>query len=99
VILRVPCPGCGTNGARRGRVAVGTAAWSTPGGPRRSVWVDEPARCTAGCPLSAAQVAQLLTRVARDHPFQLPLPEGLEQGAAILTQKLTVGDTSQRGAA
>lgn len=70
MILRAPCPGCPA-----GRVAVGLTAWSTPGGPRRSVWADEPARCTAGCRLSAAQVAQLLTRVARSQAVQLPLLE------------------------
>jgi hypothetical protein len=42
-------------------------------GPRRSVWLEEPARCTVGCPLSSAQVERLLVTIYESAALQLPL--------------------------
>jgi hypothetical protein len=67
VSRRVPCPACPV-----GHVAIGLAVWPTPAGVRRSTWADEPLRCTAGCPLTTAQVVILLRRAARG-AVQLPL--------------------------
>ena len=65
------CPCC-----LYGMVHVTLQTWPGTTGPRRSVWLDEPARCTSGCRLTPAQVERVLrTADARaDAPVrQLPL--------------------------
>ena len=70
VIVPTLCPRC-----RAATVAVREEGWSTPTGPRRSVWVDEPVACGRGCVLTFAQVERLLLAVYRAPVHQLPLPE------------------------
>ena len=40
---------------------------------RRSVWVDEPLRCTERCTLSGEAVVRLLLAVDAQPAYQLPL--------------------------
>lgn len=56
-----------------GVVAVREQAWDSPLGRHRSVWVDEPLRCSAGCHLAGDDVIRLLGRVYDRPAHQLPL--------------------------
>lgn len=63
VDVPTPCPRCAA-----GVVTVREATWESSLGPRKSVWVDEPAHCAGpspwvGCALTAAQVERLLVSV------------------------------------
>ena len=68
--VRVPCacPVCGV-----GVVVVNESAWTSPLGNHRSVWVDEPVRCGAGCALSEEKVRRLVGEVYERRAHQLPL--------------------------
>lgn len=70
VTLPAPCPRCPA-----GIVAVREQSWASPLGRHRSVWVDEPLRCSGGCALSGDDVLRLLGRVYDRPAHQLPLME------------------------
>lgn len=66
-----PCPRC-----RQGTVRVCEVTW--PGGTAgegRSVWADEPLRCSFGCTLTPTALRRVLWAVYDGRPSQLPLPE------------------------
>ena len=66
----VLCPRC-----RVGLVPVRTSSWASSRGPRRCLWLEEPARCSAGCGLTWLDVQRLLLRAYRAPARQLPLFE------------------------
>lgn len=65
----VPCPVCGT-----GVVSVFEAVWVAVGHPRRSVWADEPLRCSRGCLLPPEGVRRVLASVYDGHAGAVQLP-------------------------
>jgi hypothetical protein len=70
VSVPVPCPRCAT-----GLVRLGSSSWVGSSGPGRCLWLDEPARCSAGCALTWLDVQRLLVRAYRAPARQLPLFE------------------------
>jgi hypothetical protein len=56
-----------------GTVVVQETTWTTRLGTGRSVWLDEPTRCTRGCLLSPVQVQKLVLDLYRRPVRQLPL--------------------------
>jgi hypothetical protein len=73
----VRCPRCLLGG-----VVVHERAWRDGAFGRRSVWVDEPLRCTERCTLGGEAVTRLLLAVDAQPAYQLPLlpdaPDGEE---------------------
>jgi hypothetical protein len=70
VSVAVVCPRCGM-----GVVRLGSSSWMASNGRRRCLWLDEPARCSAGCGLTWLDVQRLLLRAYRAPARQLPLFE------------------------
>jgi hypothetical protein len=64
----VRCPRCLLGG-----VVVHEREWRDGPFRRRSVWVDEPLRCTERCTLSGDAVVRLLLAVDAQPAYQLPL--------------------------
>jgi hypothetical protein len=83
VTLRLPgrpvrCPRCSLGG-----VVVREVEWRDGAFRRRSVWADEPLRCTERCTLTGDAVIRLLLAVDRQPAYQLPLlPEDAGGAAA-----------------
>jgi len=66
-----------------GNVVVYEREWRDGAFWRRSVWVDEPLRCTERCTLSGEAVVRLLLAVDAQPAYQLPLlPEEPGEEAA-----------------
>jgi hypothetical protein len=64
-------------------VVVHEREWQDGAFWRRSVWVDEPLRCTERCTLEGDAVVRLLLVVDAQPAYQLPLlPAALEEEAA-----------------
>jgi hypothetical protein len=68
------CPRCGV-----APVGVTSVRWPAGVGERRSVYVDEPVRCAAGCMLGPGEVVRVLRGVdagsSARSVYQLPLSE------------------------